>query len=247
MSDNMKLWESVQKTDPSATKTATVNGQTMTSIIGQYMFMRATEAFGPYGIGWRCEVVKEEYITGAKIMTGEKGDVHVGDNIMHTMRIRVVYQLDGKEGHAEHVGCTPFVYKSKYGATTDMEAPKKTFTDGAKKCLSMLGFSADVFMGLFDDRDYVEQRKDEEAIQQAEDQDAEIERQKQERLDWLKSSLEVMAKAATMHELKAVHAKFVRDATRRGETNFVTRLARAHDERKAELEPKTEPQKEMTV
>lgn len=240
MTDNMKLWSQVDKTDPGATKTANVNGQQMTSIIGQYMFMRATEQFGPYGIGWRCEVLHEEYVTGAKIMTGEKGDVYVGDNIMHTMRLRLIYTLDGKEGVAEHIGCTPFVYKSKYGATTDMEAPKKTFTDAVKKCLSMLGFSADIFLGMFDDRDYVEQRKDEEAIIKAEDQDAEAERQKQERLEWLKSSLEVMAGAVTEHELKALHGKFVRDATRRGESNFVTRLARAFDERTAQLKEKVQ-------
>lgn len=233
---NMKLWNSVDKTDPSATKTANVNGQQMTSIIGQYMFMRATEQFGPYGIGWWCEVVKEEYVTGAKIMSGEKGDIHVGDNIMHTMRLRLCYQWEGKEGRAEHVGCTPFVYKSKYGATTDMEAPKKTFTDGVKKCLSMLGVSADVFMGLFDDRDYVEEIRSQVELEKAEDKDAEAERQRQERLQWLEIAVKELGAAPTIGALKTMHAKYVRDATRRGEENFVKRLARAFDERTTALQ-----------
>lgn len=233
--DNLKLWQAVEQTAPSATKKANVNGQTITSIIGQYMFMRATEQFGPYGIGWRCEVVNEEYVNGGKIMSGEKGDIHVGDNIMHTMRVRLVYQMDGKEGHAEHIGCTPFVYKSKYGATTDMEAPKKTFTDAVKKCLSMLGFSADVFMGLHDDNDYLSELREQEQIDKAEDKEAAIEKQRAERLEWLKHSLEDMAAAPTVHALDKLHTKFVRDATRRKEQSFVTRLARAYEEHKSRL------------
>lgn len=226
MTDNMKLWNAVEKTDPSATKQANVNGQQITSIIGQYMFMRATEQFGPYGIGWRCEVADEQYVTGAKIMAGEKGDIHVGDNIMHTMRIRLIYTLDGKEGSAEHIGCTPFVYKSKYGATTDMEAPKKTFTDGVKKVLSMLGFSADIFMGLFDDRDYVEARKEEAAIEKAEDREEEIEKQKQERLDYIKSAVDAMSMAPTMGALKKIHDATVRKLSLRNDEQGIKRIAR---------------------
>lgn len=224
--ENMKLWSAVDKTDPSATKTANVNGQTMTSIIGQYMFLRATEQFGPYGIGWRCEVANEEYVTGAKIMSGEKGDIHVGDNIMHTMRVRLIYTHEGKEGIAEHIGCTPFVYKSKYGATTDMEAPKKTFTDAVKKCLSMLGFSADIFLGMFDDRDYVEARKEEEQIAKAEDQQAAEEQAKEERLAYIKSVIETMQGAKSAHELKKIHDVAVRKLTARKDDNGVKRIAR---------------------
>ncbi|MCV0071178.1 hypothetical protein KUC74_09480 [Pseudomonas aeruginosa] len=228
--ENMKLWNAVDKTDPSATKTANVNGQTMTSIIGQYMFMRATEQFGPYGIGWRCEVANEQYVTGAKIMAGEKGDIHIGDNIMHTMRIRLIYTLDGKEGVAEHVGCTPFVYKSKYGATTDMEAPKKTFTDSVKKCLSMLGFSADIFLGMFDDRNYVEVRREEEQIAKAEDQQAAEEQAKEERLAYIKSIIETMQGAQSQYELKKIHDVAVRKLTARKDDSGVKRIAREFSE-----------------
>ncbi|MFK8333452.1 hypothetical protein M2D63_026040, partial [Pseudomonas sp. BJa5] len=43
--------------------------------------------------------------------------------------------------------------------TTDGEAPKKSLTDAINNSLSMLGFRADVFLGIFDDRDYVQQRE----------------------------------------------------------------------------------------
>ncbi|WP_434771820.1 hypothetical protein [Pseudomonas entomophila] len=51
--------------------------------------------------------------------------------------------------------------------TTDGEAPKKSLTDAIKKALSMLSFSADVFLGLFDDNAYVQQRQEETAIEVA--------------------------------------------------------------------------------
>lgn len=236
MSQNMAIWSQVEKTDPAATKSAKVNGQQITSISGQHMIKRATEVFGPAGIGWGWKVIEERFDQGGEIRN-DKGEL-IGREVGHTVRIALWFKQGGERGEVEQYGCTPFTYKSKWGVTTDTEAPKKSLTDAIKKALAMLGFSADIFLGLFDDRDYVAQREEEEAIAKAEDKEAEIERQKQERLDWLKSSVETMARAVTLHELKALHAKFVRDATRRSETAFVTRLARAFDERKAQLEQK---------
>ena len=236
--NNMRIWSQVEKTDPAATKAANVNGQQITSIKGQHMIKRATEVFGPVGIGWGWRVVEERFDKG--------GDVHndkhevIGQVIGHTVRIGLWFELDGKRGEVEQYGCTPFTYKSKWGVTTDTEAPKKSLTDAIKKCLNMLGFSADIFLGMYDDRDYVAQREEEEQIAKAEDKDAALERQKQERLDWLKSAIDLMTTALTEHELKSLHTKYVRDATRRGETAYVTRLARAYDERKASLANKQE-------
>lgn len=78
--------------------------------------------------------------------------------------------LDGAKGEVEHFGHTPFVQKSvTYGAVQDMEASKKSLTDAIKKCLSMLGFNADIFLGMFDDREYVEALKIEEDIKKSDD------------------------------------------------------------------------------
>ncbi len=233
---NMKIWDQVHKTDPSATKSAKVGGMNITSISGQHMVKRATEIFGPVGIGWGWGVVEERFDKGAEIRN-DKGEL-LGYEVGHTVRIRLWFMLDGTRGEVEQYGCTPFTYKSKWGVTTDTEAPKKSLTDAVKKSLAMLGFSADIFLGLFDDQDYVAARESEESIAKAEDKEAEIERQKQERLDWLRDSLANMEAAPTAQAVKQLHAKYVRDATRRSETNFVTRLARAHDELLAKLENK---------
>ena len=236
MNANMNIWSQVEKTAPEATKAAKVNGQQITSISGHHMVKRATEVFGPVGIGWGWTVAEERFDQGGEIRN-DKGEI-IGHEVGHTIRIKLWFMQDDKRGELEQYGCTPFTYKSKWGVTTDTEAPKKSLTDAIKKGLAMLGFSADIFLGMYDDRDYVAERQAEAALEQAENKEVEIERQKQERLDWLKASVEALDTAATLHELKKLHAHFVRTATRRQETAFVTRLARAFDEREQQLKEK---------
>ena len=233
-----QLWDSAFKTDPSATKKANVNGQSITSISGMHMIHRATETFGPMGIGWGVVTLKESYVDGGAILTDE--GVSIGNAISHTVHVKLWYELEGKKGEVEAYGCTPYVYRSKHGSTTDMEAPKKSFTDATKKALSMLGFSADIFMGMFDDLDYYQERLAESQVEKAEDKEVEIERQKQERLNWLKDAVVALETAMSLHELKKLYTSYVRSATRRREEAFVKRLARAFEQREEELKEKEE-------
>lgn len=238
MSTNMQIWDRVSTTDTRYTKAAEVGGQKITSLNGTAMIMKATEVFGPVGIGFGWSIIEERFDEGSEMVSGE-GDKRLvlGRELNHTIKIRFWFELDGKRGEIEQYGCTRYLYKSKYGTTTDGEAPKKSLTDAIKKSLSMLGFSADVFLGMFDDHTYVEQLKEEQAIEQAVDKDAEILRQKQERLDWLNSAVETMGKAVTAHELKMLNVKYIREATRRNEPTFIARITRAFEERKAAIEP----------
>lgn len=234
MSANMNIWSQVEKTAPEATKAAKVNGQQITSISGHHMVKRATEVFGPVGIGWGWTVAEERFDQGGEIRN-DKGEI-IGHEVGHTIRIKLWFMQDDKRGELEQYGCTPFTYKSKWGVTTDTEAPKKSLTDAIKKALSMLGFSADIFLGMYDDTDYVQQRQAEAALEQAENREAELERQSQERLKWLRSAIETMETATTLHELKKLHTHYVRSATRRNETKFVERLGRAFKEREQNLQ-----------
>lgn len=224
MSTNMRIWEQVDKTAPSATKKAKVGGQDITSLNGTAMIMKATEIFGPVGIGFGWEVIEERFDKGPPIMAGEGGAVQIGQNLQHTVRIKFWFKQDGERGEFESYGCTPFSYKSTYGVTTDGEA-KKSLTDAIKKALSMLGFSADVYLGLFDDANYVEQRKDEELVEKAEDKQVELDRQQQERLDYIKSVIETMAGAQSAQELKKIHDIAVRKLTTRKDPKGVERIS----------------------
>lgn len=224
---NMSIWEKVQTTDTRFTKDAKVGGQQITSLNGTAMIMKATEVFGPAGIGFGWNVVEERFDKGAEMFSGE-GDkrVSLGFELNHTIKITFWFMLDGQRGEIEQYGCTQYLYKSKYGTTTDGEAPKKSLTDAIKKALSMLGFSADVFLGMFDDVNYVQQLQAEQAIEQAEDREAEIERQKQERLDFLKNTIDTMQGAQSLQELKKIHDHAVRRLTARRDDPGVKRIAK---------------------
>ncbi|AZF37744.1 hypothetical protein C4J88_2964 [Pseudomonas sp. R4-39-08] len=238
MSDkNMQIWNRVEKTDTRYTKDAKVGGQQITSLNGTAMIMKATEIFGPVGIGFGWTVLEERFDKGAEIFVGE-GDKRatLGFELNHTVKIRFWIKQDGERGEFEQYGCTPYLYKSKYGTTTDGEAPKKSLTDAIKKSLSMLGFSADVFLGMFDDKDYVNALADEQAIEQAEDKVAEEERQRLERLEYISSVIESLKTAKTPKELKSFHDVAVRRLTLRNDNKAVTRIVREYDEQKARFE-----------
>lgn len=145
MKDNLALWKSVEMTDPKHTKPITGKPYKGNSPKPHYLVMKATETFGPCGIGWGFEIVSQQFVPGSP-----------GD-IVHVAHIRVWYEYDGKRATVEHVGQTMFAGKNKNGLYTDEDAPKKSVTDGLIKALSMIGFAGDIFLGRFDDSKYVEE------------------------------------------------------------------------------------------
>lgn len=224
---NLAIWSQVEKTDTRYTKKADVNGQKITSLNGTAMIMKATEIFGPAGIGFGWKVLEERFDDGMEIFAGEgEKRVSLGWTKNHTVRILFWFILDGQRGELEGYGCTNAVYKSKYGMSTDGEAPKKSLTDAIKKCLSALGFSADVFLGMHDDREYLQQLEEELAIERADDREAEIERQKQERLDYIKSVVNTMQGAKSLRELKKFHDHAIRRLSARNDDAAIKRVAK---------------------
>lgn len=154
MSENLKLWGEVCETPPSATNSDTRNGRTITSIDGIYLVKKATEKFGKIGEGWGYVVLDERFDEGAPIFIKE---ALVCCEKVHTIKLALWYVGDdGEKKQVVHYGHTPFILKTRNGPITDQDAAKKSLTDAMKKCLYMLGFSADVNEGQFDDRAYIE-------------------------------------------------------------------------------------------
>lgn len=152
MTDNLALWKSVETTPPSQTKPITGKAYSGTSPRPHYLVHKATETFGPCGIGWGFSIVDERIEEGA------------GGDRMHIARVKVWYEWEGKRGEVEHIGGTQFSGVRKNGnAFTDEDAPKKSITDALIKALSMIGFAGDIFMGRFDDSKYVNELKREDA------------------------------------------------------------------------------------
>jgi hypothetical protein len=142
--DNMKLWQSVCVTAPHAVKAITGKQYKGNSPKPYWIIQRATETFGPCGLGWGINVVNERF-------------ERFGDEALHIASVRVWYVLDGQRGEVEQMGQTRAAYTAASGKyIVDEDAPKKSVTDGMVKCLSMLGFAGDIFSGQWDDSKYVE-------------------------------------------------------------------------------------------
>lgn len=166
---NLALWESVEKTDPSHTKSFSRGGGFKgTATNATYLAKRATETFGPCGIGWGVKVLSEKYVPGAPLLNGE-GQV-IGHEMVHVARVQLWYidpRDEQRRGEIEQYGQTQMVGKNRNGIYTDEEAPKKSITDGMTKCLSLLGFAADIHLGLYDDNKYMAELRREFAEESA--------------------------------------------------------------------------------
>ena len=148
---HLALWTAVERTPPEHVKAITGKSYSGTSPKPHYLVKKATETFGPCGIGWGFEIVNERVEEGA------------GGERMHIARVKVWYMWDGKRGEVEHIGGTPFCGTRKDGKFfTDEDAPKKSVTDALVKALSLIGFAGDIFMGRYDDSKYVSELRAEE-------------------------------------------------------------------------------------
>jgi hypothetical protein len=130
---NTELWDQVCKTDPRHTKKVNQRGG-FTAIDAHYQVQRATEMFGPVGIGWG-------YINGEPIFKEQL--VFVPVTLWHGDRANTFGPI---YGGAEVISNKGYA---------DNDALKKASTDGLTKALSHLGFNADVFLGKFDDNKYL--------------------------------------------------------------------------------------------
>ena len=143
--DNMKLWNSVETTDPKFTKKVNQRGG-FTAIGAQYQLRTATETFGPFGTGWgvKNERIEKWEDSGLAVYTAtlwyvsrefKKGIPIVQDKPSEfPIHSSIKYHSNGR---------------------VDDDFMKKVATDALTKGLSKLGFNADVFMGMFDDNKYV--------------------------------------------------------------------------------------------
>jgi len=137
-SNNMELWNRVEKTNPEYTKKANVKGNKITSIAPQYQIKQATEQFGPYGGRWGFSTMSFDY----SLM--DKGMIVFHANFF------------SPEGSFPIVNSVQ-LYKDADQTKIDDDFAKKVETDTLTKALSKLGFNADIFLGRFDDTKYVDQ------------------------------------------------------------------------------------------
>ncbi|EMG2426598.1 hypothetical protein POV96_22030 [Klebsiella pneumoniae] len=221
--DNLALWKRVFKTDERFTKAFTQNGGG-TSINGTYLTMLATREFGPKGQGWGIDILEERFDTGAPITRTIKGadgnntweliPDGMGGLLMekhHVIKIRLWYLKNDVRGEEYAYGCTPYIYGSKYGPICDGEATKKSLTDATKKALSGLGFSGDIFMGLYDNPEYRQKNKAEFDLKNASETAEDAARLRQEFDDKLTRVANTLAHGVTVNEINGVFSPIARE------------------------------------
>lgn len=236
---NMSIWSQVDKTDFNFTKKIDYGHlKGKTSITGQYFFKRATEVFGPIGQGWGYDILEERFDTELPLTTTEDGTVVYGKT--HTLKIALWYMRDGGKYHVVNYGHTPYILKAKTGITVDREAPKKSLTDAIKKCLSMLGFSADIYLGEFEDQEYVRERMEAAEIEKADDKDAKRLELRNAYLEEIENNMRLLAEAKNINELNGLYKMIVRMSERRKDESTTKRAHKVATQRKAELEAEQE-------
>ena len=152
--DNLRLWRLNETTDPNAVKPVSIGGRSFSSIDSYYQIKRATEVFGPLGQGWGWEL-DEEVLE----VDGSEGRVNFAK-----CKLTLWYVPPGAKNGKTRVTCGPVVGMNQLVSNKgrpDDEAFKKATTDAITKALSYLGFSADIFMGLWDDNKYVNRLREE--------------------------------------------------------------------------------------
>lgn len=141
--NNLDLWNRVEKTNPKYTKKAKIGGHEITSISPQYQIMMVTEQFGVYGQKWGFKNITLSYDLVEKLnLVVFKGTFFFPDGefeIINSIKLYINNAL----------------------TMVDDNFAKKIETDALTKAISKLGFNADIFMGKFDDVRYIQEMNEE--------------------------------------------------------------------------------------
>jgi len=146
MEDNLKLWDSVKATDPKYLKKVKSGGREYSAIDAYYQMEVATKKFGSYGSSWGLRNIETNFLTiGNDTLGNLKAEFYYPDGKFDIINsIKVVYKTNGYQGKEGYM-------------KSDEDWAKKIETNTISKALSKLGFNVDVFMGKFEDNEYVQE------------------------------------------------------------------------------------------
>lgn len=147
--ENLKLWESVDKTPKELIKEIDAgDGKKLNSIPAINRIKRATQEFGVYGDQWGLREIKHtELQINANLVIGNLTAVFF-------------YTIENKEFSFEISNSTSIVFWQDGKPTVNFSYRKAIETDTVTKALSKLGFNADIYS----DGDLIEGTKKETQI-----------------------------------------------------------------------------------
>lgn len=133
--EGLELYNKVRKV-PNEAKKAIAGGRLkgMTDINPMWRLKVLTEQFGPCGLGWYYEIIKQEIIDGAN---GEK---------VAFVNINLFVKYDGEWSKPiQGSGGSSFIAKERNGLYTSDECFKMALTDSIGSACKLLGVAADVY------------------------------------------------------------------------------------------------------
>tara|TARA_R100000808_G_scaffold7062_1_gene20743 strand:+ start:20455 stop:21141 length:687 start_codon:yes stop_codon:yes gene_type:complete len=207
---NRELWDTVSTTNPKYTKKVKL-GREFTAIDPYSQILEATNAFGPVGQGWGWEVSRVEYTPNDQL--GILVKVWHGDRSQ-------TYEQWGQAG----------LFRDKNKSSPDTDCFKKATTDGITKCLSYLGFNADVFLGKFDDNKYVQEMRDEYATENSKQNPAKLSSERSGMLSTYISSFDSCTEQSHIEKLiDDKFKKFIGDLRKENYLNQAAELENAYN------------------
>ena len=217
---NMELWREAFTTDPKAVKPITGKTYKGNSPKPYWLIQRATELFGPVGIGWGCTVRGERF---------ERIGEH---DVLHVAVVSVWYLWEGKRTECfDQMGGTKAAYMTAAGKLmVDEDAGKKSVTDGMVKCLSMIGLAGDIFSGRWDDSKYVEGASAHYRAKAMEDDP--------QRAEWLLEQRDLIMAAPNVGALRTTLSCAITFATEQDDSAAVDQLNAWAEDKRAQAKPK---------
>ena len=215
---NLKLWNAVKEPDQAFTKKVNMRGG-FTSVSPQYVIQLATKHLGAYGLGFGLSSSNFNYA----LLESHRVAIHTAT---------FFYVIDGTRCEFPITNSIEVVTRNGH---VDTDYAKKAETNTLCKALSKLGFAADVYMGLFDDANYVEDITNKQSIDKASDKDAELARQANELLKEVEKVIGQIKDARSMSELEGLYKSLARKLQNK-EPKFLIMLTKAKDLAKEKLE-----------
>ena len=160
---NMDLWGKVFVTDKAHVSEIKGKSYKGNSPRPYYLIQKATETFGPCGIGWGYRIVEQgtQEVRYPEPL-GNTGNTVERLMINHWVLVEFWYKLDGvKSEPIQQYGGTKLSYRTSAGKQEfDEDAQKKSVTDALIKCMSCVGFAGDIFSGRWDDSKYHQEQEE---------------------------------------------------------------------------------------
>lgn len=156
MTDHLRHWDALKKTDPAHTKRFDrAGGFKGTATKPIYLIERLTEHFGPAGIGWGT--------------TEPRFHVErIGEDVLVFCTIGLWYlDADKRSEPVYGTGGDNLRLNRKAGPLPNDEAFKAAQTDALSNAMKLIGVLADIHMGMHDDDKYVRSLKEEFAEENA--------------------------------------------------------------------------------